>query len=178
MTDIALSTFHFCPHCGSTCFATVEGEPRARHCSSCGFTYYINPAAAVAALLFDAEGRLLLTRRAHEPAKGTWDLPGGFAEFDESLEIALCRELHEELGLQLPPDALTYFTSRPNRYPFGGLTVHTLDAVFRAQLPHDVQLAPHDDVDDFRFFPLSQINLDSIGLESIRSILKQVLALK
>ena len=75
------------------------------------------------------------------PPKVLWDLPGGFAEFDESLEIALCRELHEELGLQLLPDALTYFTSRPNRYPFGGLTVHTLDAVFRAQLPHDVQLA-------------------------------------
>ncbi len=69
------------------------------HCESCDFEFYLNVAAAVAALITDEEGRLLVVVRAEEPRKGMWDLPGGFADPGESAEEALGRELAEELGL-------------------------------------------------------------------------------
>ena len=44
-------------------------------------------------------GKLLLVRRAHDPGKGRWSLPGGRVEHGESLEQAVHREVAEETGL-------------------------------------------------------------------------------
>jgi ADP-ribose pyrophosphatase YjhB (NUDIX family) len=53
----------------------------------------------VGAVVFDAEGRLLLIQRANPPAQGQWSLPGGRVEPGEELTDAVCRELLEETGL-------------------------------------------------------------------------------
>ncbi|MET0070017.1 MAG: Nudix family hydrolase [Candidatus Thiodiazotropha sp.] len=54
-----------------------------------------------AAAIFDAEGRVLVTRRAdHMHQGGLWEFPGGKREPGESMEQALARELDEELGIQ------------------------------------------------------------------------------
>jgi 8-oxo-dGTP diphosphatase len=47
----------------------------------------------------DADGRLLLVLRAHEPAQGTWSLPGGRLEPGETAVQAAKREVREETGL-------------------------------------------------------------------------------
>ena len=47
------------------------------------------------------EGRALIIRRAHEPRKGEWSLPGGLVELGERLVDAVRRELAEETGLQV-----------------------------------------------------------------------------
>jgi 8-oxo-dGTP diphosphatase len=52
----------------------------------------------------DAEGRVLLVRRAGDPFRGYWDLPGGFLEEGEHPLEALRRELVEETGLAVEPD--------------------------------------------------------------------------
>lgn len=39
---------------------------------------------------------------------GLWDLPGGGREGDESPEVCLLRELHEEFGLRLTLDRLVW----------------------------------------------------------------------
>jgi 8-oxo-dGTP diphosphatase len=44
--------------------------------------------------------KVLLIRRAEEPYKSSWALPGGFVEINESLEQAAARELEEEVGVQ------------------------------------------------------------------------------
>jgi 8-oxo-dGTP diphosphatase len=54
----------------------------------------------VAAALVDADGRVLLQRRAQgRPMAGLWEFPGGKVEPGERPETALVRELGEELGI-------------------------------------------------------------------------------
>lgn len=48
-------------------------------------------------------GRVLLVRRASEPLKGEWSLPGGLLELGEELEAGTRRELKEETGLDVEP---------------------------------------------------------------------------
>ena len=45
------------------------------------------------------EGRALLVRRASEPLKGEWSIPGGLVELGEKLIEAVEREVLEETGL-------------------------------------------------------------------------------
>jgi len=88
-----------CPRCRTP----LEGEASPLHCSGCGSTYYANSAPCVSALVEDAEGRLLLSRRAVEPYLGLWDCPGGFLEEGEHPFDGLRRELQEETGLSVGP---------------------------------------------------------------------------
>ncbi|MDP2830410.1 MAG: Nudix family hydrolase [Sulfuricellaceae bacterium] len=54
----------------------------------------------VAAVIQQADGRFLLAcRPAGKPYAGYWEFPGGKVEQGESLQQALARELHEELGI-------------------------------------------------------------------------------
>jgi len=45
------------------------------------------------------DGDFLITKRAVEPGRGKWSLPGGFMEIDETPEECALRELFEETGL-------------------------------------------------------------------------------
>ena len=42
---------------------------------------------------------VLLIERKHDPYAGSWALPGGFLNMDETLEEAALRELEEETGI-------------------------------------------------------------------------------
>jgi mutator protein MutT len=53
----------------------------------------------VGAVVFDDTGRLLLVRRAHEPGRGRWSVPGGRVEAGETDHQAVLREVVEETGL-------------------------------------------------------------------------------
>jgi ADP-ribose pyrophosphatase YjhB (NUDIX family) len=59
------------------------------------------------------EMRLLLMRRALEPRRGAWTMPGGFVEVGESTEEAAVREADEEVGLPLEISKLLGVYSRP-----------------------------------------------------------------
>lgn len=57
-----------------------------------------------AALIEDAEGRILLARRPNNrPLAGKWEFPGGKAEPGEEPRAALVRECREELGITVAP---------------------------------------------------------------------------
>ncbi|WP_328795836.1 NUDIX hydrolase [Halosaccharopolyspora lacisalsi] len=55
----------------------------------------------VGAVVHDRTGRLLMIRRANDPGRGEWSLPGGRVERGESDDSALRREVHEETGLRV-----------------------------------------------------------------------------
>jgi len=60
------------------------------------------PVDVAVGVLIDAEGRFLLTSRPEGKAyAGYWEFPGGKLEVGESVEQALRRELHEELGITI-----------------------------------------------------------------------------
>lgn len=67
------------------------------------YTYeYPHPALTVDIVVFtvtDGDLAVLLIRRAQEPFRGRWALPGGFIRLDESLRRAAWRELKEETGV-------------------------------------------------------------------------------
>ena len=53
-------------------------------------------------ILLQGDGAFLLTSRPEgKPYAGFWEFPGGKLEVGESVEQALKRELHEELGIQI-----------------------------------------------------------------------------
>lgn len=164
-----LELFRFCPRCGSDAFAVHDFKSKA--CGACGFVYYMNAAAATVALIVDAEGRLLVARRAREPAKGTLDLPGGFCDIGETLEAGLAREVAEETGLVVRGARLLF--TLPNRYVYSGLTVPTVDAFFECDVAGGASTLaaarPADDVAELLWLPLRDVDPAQFGLESIRA---------
>lgn len=57
----------------------------------------------VGAVIVDAEGRVLLSRRGPQARneRGRWEFPGGSVEFGEKLADALRREMREEYGIEI-----------------------------------------------------------------------------
>jgi len=164
MTHHPLEKFQFCPCCGSSLWK-INNE-KSKHCAACSFTYYANASAAVAALIQNEQGDLLVCRRGKEPAKGTLDLPGGFVDMNETIEEALHREIKEELGLSVTN--IHYFQSIPNEYVYSGMVIHTLDFLFLCKVDSFENLKAMDDVSEAFFKPVNTISPDDFGLNSIK----------
>lgn len=159
-----LAQFLYCPECGSSHFK-VNNE-KSKKCADCGFVYYFNPSAATVALILNDENKLLVCRRAKEPAKGTLDLPGGFIDMGETGEEGVTREVLEETGLKV--QQAIYQFSLPNIYIYSGFPVHTLDMFFLCTVEDTTHLSAMDDVADSFFLPLSEIHPEDFGLDSVR----------
>jgi ADP-ribose pyrophosphatase YjhB (NUDIX family) len=77
------------------------GDIGLRHaCESCGAVHYAKH-SMVAGCVATWNGRVLLCKRAIEPFRGMWTLPGGYVEIGETLQEAATREAHEEAGVQI-----------------------------------------------------------------------------
>jgi 8-oxo-dGTP diphosphatase len=70
-----------------------------------------------AAALVDVDGRVLLAQRpAGKAMAGLWEFPGGKVEAGERPELALIRELQEELGIDVTEACLAPLTFASHAY--------------------------------------------------------------
>lgn len=168
-----LSLFRYCPRCGSPRFG--DHDARSRRCPDCGFTFYHNASAATVAVIFDAEGRLLVARRAFDPARGTLDLPGGFVDPGESLTDGCLREVKEETGAEAAIERFLF--SRPNTYLYSGFDVHTADAFFLCRLCGGSPVRPLDDAAELLWLRRDEVHPADFGLASVRSGVEEILRL-
>lgn len=165
-----LALFKFCPKCGSERF--VENNFKSKKCENCGFVYYFNSSSSTIALILNEDKELLVATRAHEPSKGTLDLPGGFVDLDETGEEAVIREVKEETHLDILD--VRYLFSIPNRYVYSGFEVHTLDLVYLCKVKNTQNLQAEDDVAKLQFIKINELNPDLFGLLSVKEVIKEV----
>ena len=137
----------FCYQCGHKLVSRVPaGDDQQRECcEQCGYIHYVNPRILVSVVVH-TESELLWIRRGLEPRKGFWAMPAGFMERGESLQEAAVRELREETGLRLAPEALSL-------YVLSSLTfVDEVYVVFRAFHPKVCLSPPSAEIQDIAFY--------------------------
>lgn len=169
-----LHQFKFCPKCGSSHF--VENNFKSKRCETCGFVYYFNPSSSTIAIIINSNDELLVATRAHDPAKGTFDLPGGFVDMNETGEEAVIREVKEETGLHV--SQAKYIFSIPNTYVYSGFEVHTLDLVYLCKVDDMQNIKAEDDVASLQFIKISELNPDLFGLRSVKEVIQEIKIMK
>ena len=80
---------------------------------------------AVGALIIH-ENKVLLARRAKEPFKGEWSLPGGAVEVGETVEDAVRREVREETSIEVEITGVAGIYDRICRDDHGQIEFHYL----------------------------------------------------
>ena len=115
MHAIGLAEWHhatkFCPRCGGTVVSRAAGHEL--RCTQCDRAQFPRTDPAVIMAITSGEGAdeaILLGRNRAWPA-GRWSTLAGFCEPGETLEDAVRREVHEEVGVHV--GEVSYFGSQP-----------------------------------------------------------------
>jgi ADP-ribose pyrophosphatase YjhB (NUDIX family) len=90
--------FQYCPRCRAEMIDQLAYDRVRRVCPACRFVQFIDPKVGAAILALTKDNRVLLVKRAVDPAQGDWCLPGGFMEIGETPPAAAIRECLEETG--------------------------------------------------------------------------------
>lgn len=91
----------------------------------------------------------------------------------ETGEEGVAREVKEETGLIV--EEAHYLFSLPNLYEYSGFMVHTLDMFFLCTVKDTDRIVAQDDVAETFWMPLSKINPDEFGLNSVREGVRRFL---
>lgn len=169
MAPYEKEAFKFCMVCGSN-FETVSNIEK--YCSKCGYRYFISTKPSSSALVFNSKNELLLTKRSRDPYKGMWGIPAGFNDDEETFEEALIREAKEEINLDVKD--YTYFKSFVGDYEYKGVIKKFISACFIIKVDDTeaANLKPGDDVAEFKWVPLAQIDYEEIGFPSVKERIK------
>lgn len=149
----------FCPRCGHALVDEIRFNKPHRVCPACNYIYFANP--KVAAVVFIHDGRrVLLIKRAVDPERGKWALPGGFVDFGEDPRLAAIREAAEETGLNVEITGLLDVL-------YGGVTIVI---AYAAQVVDGI-LGAADDVDEVGWFAPSV--LPELAFESTERLISR-----
>ena len=127
------------------------------------------------AVICNPQKELLVVERAKEPAKGTLDLPGGFADLYETAEEGVVREVREEMGLEVCVERFLF--TLPNIYPYSGLDIHTMDLFFLCRVTGG-SIHAMDDAARALWLPWECLRPEDFGLASIRKGISRLIAEK
>jgi NAD+ diphosphatase len=134
-------THRFCGRCGSPTEESA-GE-RSRRCPACGLLAFPRLAPAVIVLIERDDGRALLGRNARWPT-AMYSCLAGFVEPGETLEQAVAREVHEEVGVRV--GSIQYRRSQPWPFP------HSLMVGFNARYESGDIVCDEEEIADAKWF--------------------------
>lgn len=166
-----LDVYQFCP----TCRARLEDSGSHKFCKSCRTHVFINVKPATTVIVENESSEMLLIRRALDPFKNWWDLPGGFLERDENLEKGAARELKEETGLEVRADNLDYLGSYSASYEFEEINYELIVVMFKTIIHQYSEVMVADDAIAFKFVKKSEINIEEIAFKQQRDFLRKYL---
>jgi 8-oxo-dGTP diphosphatase len=139
----------FCPACGGALATALESYGPQR-CAACGAEHFRNSKPCAGALIL-RDGRVLLARRAVEPFKDHWDIPGGFLHEDEHPEDGVRREIMEETGLRVR--LVSMLGIYMDRYGGDDADEWTMNIYYIAAPLDAVEPRAGDDASELRWFP-------------------------
>lgn len=103
-----------CSYCG---YSFRVGAPWPRQCFNCDNISYVNPLPVVVVMLTVWDGPklgTLIQQRNIDPKAGGWALTGGYIDLGEAWQDAACREVLEELGLDIEAKHLKLMDVKPS----------------------------------------------------------------
>ncbi len=156
---------NYCPNCGKK--EIVFREVKYWSCTECGFRLFHNVAGATALLIFHSN-ELLLIKRNQEPAKGLWDLPGGFIDPNETTEEAVVREVEEELYLKIKPSEVLYLGSEPNVYLYEKMAYRTIDLFFSIEIQKMPKSWNKEEIQEWQWVSKEKFSLESLAFDSMK----------
>jgi ADP-ribose pyrophosphatase YjhB (NUDIX family) len=122
---------------------------------------------SVGGIILDGD-RVLLIKRAHEPSKGAWSIPGGVVELGETLAEALAREVLEETGLSVRVGPIAEVVDRVQRADDGSVDYHFVIIDYLCYVEGGT-VACGTDAADARWIPKSELEQMSLppGLREV-----------
>lgn len=154
VTAVALAHWHDahprCPRCGEPTVPINAGW--ARRCPVDGSEHFPRHDPAVIVLVRDSDDRALLGRRA-DWDQSWYSTLAGFVEAGESAEMTVVREMAEEAGIRIDPDALDYLGSQPWPFP-SSLMLGYLATVADDSAP---AVADGDELSEVRWFTRAEL---------------------
>jgi ADP-ribose pyrophosphatase YjhB (NUDIX family) len=124
--------------------------------------YPVHPVVGVGAVVVRG-GRALIIKRAHEPRKGEWSLPGGLLELGESLQDAARRETKEETNLDIVIGPIIETFDRVHRDDGGRIRYHFVIVDFVCW-SDDGEAAAGSDADEVAW--VTESELESYGVNA------------
>lgn len=99
-----MAKMNYCPQCAAPLQTRLDGGRERVAClaDGCGYIHFGDFSIGCAGVVVRPRGdeiEALLVQRAQNPFAGTWQIPGGYAEHDEVLSLAVEREVEEEAGV-------------------------------------------------------------------------------
>ncbi|KKR26184.1 MAG: mutT family protein [Microgenomates group bacterium GW2011_GWC1_39_7] len=164
--------YKFCFSCASK---LESKKGKVLICTNCGKNTYVDPSPTNGAIIENEKGEIMLVRRAKDPKKGYWDIPGGFINPGETAEESTIRELKEELGKTKVE--LEYLGTESDIYEYQGTAYPVLAFVFKAKINTE-NLYPADDVTQIKFFTPKDLPFDKIAFEGVKRALKKFIEKK
>jgi 8-oxo-dGTP diphosphatase len=138
--------------------------------------YPAHPVVGVGAVVV-RDGKALIIKRAHEPRKGEWSLPGGLLELGESLQDAARREIKEETSLDVEVGPVIETFDRVHRDDQGRIRYHFVIVDFVCW-PNQGEAMPGSDADGVAWVTPDDIDAYQVNAHAKAVILRGLEVIK